>query len=115
METAATETALSGSPAIIATGAGWIASARNRALLRSRGRIIYLKVGADAAAGRIGTSLGRPRLAGGATIEEILRQMEVERAPFYEMADNTLNTEGLTLQQVTLKLAELFKVFREDK
>lgn len=115
METEATKLALEGPRSVIATGSGWIASARNRALLRSSGRIIYLRVGVQTAASRLGEGHGRPKLAGSATIEEILRQLEAERAPLYELADTTLETEGLTLQQVTVKLAGLIKAFREEK
>lgn len=114
METAATEVALAGEPAVIASGAGWMASARNRALLLSRGRIIYLRVGVSTAAARLGQNHGRPMLAGGATIER-LRRLEAERAVFYELADAALDTEGLTLQQVTDKLSDLIRVFREEK
>ncbi len=114
LETAATEAAFAGDPAVIASGAGWIATARNRALLLSRGRIIYLKVAVETAAARLGQEHGRPMLAGGATIER-LRRLEAERAVFYELADGLIDTEGLTLQQVTDKLSDLIKVFRGEK
>ena len=114
LETRATESAVQGDPAVIATGAGWIASARNRALLLSRGRTIYLRVGVVTAASRLGEGHGRPKLAGGATIE-MLRRLEAERGLFYELADASIDTEKLTLQQVTEKLADLIKVFREEK
>lgn len=114
LETEVTRVALDGPPAVIATGAGWIASARNRALLLSRGRIIYLRVTVETAALRLGEGHGRPKLAGGATIE-MLRRLEAERAVFYELAEAALNTEGLTLQQVTDKLAGLIQVLNKEK
>ncbi len=114
LETAATEAALAGDPAVIASGAGWIATARNRALLLSRGRIIYLRAAVETAAARLGQEHGRPMLAGSATIER-LRRLEAERAAFYELADASIDTEGLTLQQVTDKLSDLIKVFRGEK
>lgn len=114
LETAATEAAIVGDSAVIASGAGWIATARNRVLLRSSGRIIYLRVGVETAAARLGQNHGRPMLAGGATIER-LRRLEAERAVFYELADGSIDTEGLTLQQVTEKLCDLIKVFRGEK
>lgn len=113
LETKATEDALSGGSAVVASGAGWIASARNRALLLSGGRIIYLRVGVETASARLGQGHGRPKLAGGATIE-MLRRLEAERAAFYELADMSLNTEGLTLQQVTDKLADLIRVINKE-
>lgn len=114
LETAATEAAIAGEPAVIAAGAGWIATARNRALLHSGGRIIYLRVGVETAAARLGANHGRPMLAGGATIER-LRRLEAERAVFYELADVSIDTERLTLQQVTDKLSDLIRVFRGEK
>lgn len=114
LETEVTAAALSGDPAVIASGAGWIASARNRGLLLSRGRSVYLRVGVETAAGRLGDGHGRPMLAGGATIER-LRRLEAERVEFYELADASIDTEGLTLQQVTDKLSGLIKVFRGEK
>lgn len=113
LETKATEVALDGPPAVIASGAGWIASSRNRALLLSRGRIIYLRVAPQTAAARLGKGHGRPKLAGGATIE-MLKRLEAERAVFYELADRSLDTEGLTLQQVTDKLADLIRVINKE-
>jgi shikimate kinase len=82
--------------------------------LLSRGRIIYLRVGVETAALRLGEAHGRPKLAGGATIE-MLRRLEAERAVFYELAEGSLNTEGLTLQQVTDILADLIRVFNKEK
>lgn len=114
LETRVTEKTVEGEPALIASGAGWIAFARNRALLLSRGRIIYLRVAVSTAVTRLGEAHGRPKLAGGATIE-MLRRLEAERAAFYELADGSIDTEGLTLQQVTQKIADLIKVFREEK
>lgn len=113
LETQATERAIDGKPAVIAAGAGWIAFTRNRALLLSRGRIIYLRVTPQTSAARLGPSHGRPKLAGGGTIE-MLRRMEAERAVFYEMADESLDTEALTLQQVTAKLADLIRVVNRE-
>ena len=113
LETLATEEALKGDPAVIAAGAGWIASARNRALLLSRGRIIYLRVPVSTAAERLGEAHGRPLLAGGATIE-MLRRLEAERALFYELADRDLDTEGLSLQRVTNILASLIEALNEE-
>lgn len=114
METTVTERVLAGEPAVIASGAGWIATARNRGLLLSNGRIVYLRVGVETAAARLGENHGRPMLAGGATIER-LRRLEAERAVFYELADASIDTEGLTLQQVTDKLSDLIQVFRGEK
>jgi shikimate kinase len=113
LETQVTGDALNGAPAVIASGAGWIAFSRNRALLLSRGRIIYLRVTPETAAKRLGEGHGRPKLAGGATIE-MLRRLEAERAVFYELSDRSLDTEGLTLQQVTDKLADLIKVINKE-
>jgi shikimate kinase len=82
--------------------------------LLSRGRIIYLRVSAESAASRLGEGHGRPMLAGGATIER-LRRLEAERGVFYELADVALDTQDLTLQQVTDKLSDLIRVIREEK
>jgi shikimate kinase len=113
IETEVTQRVLAGPAAVIAAGGGWIASAGNRALLPSHARTIYLRVGVNTAAARLGENHGRPKLAAGATIEILLR-LEAERAAFYELADGSIDTEDLTLQQVTMKLADLIKVFREE-
>ena len=113
LETKVTEQMIGRAPALIAAGAGWIASSRNRALLLSTGRIIYLRVDPQIAANRLGEGHGRPKLAGGATIE-MLRRQEAERAAFYELADLSLDTEDLTLQQVTDRLADLIRVINKE-
>ena len=96
-----------GPPMVLAPGGGWITRLSSVAGLRARTRIIWLRVSATAAVARMGRNVTlRPLLAGPDPLLELGR-LESERAAAYGTSDASVNTEILTLQEVTDEIARL--------
>ncbi len=94
------------SDAVIAPGGGWMVEERNRALLRSGSRIIYLRAAPATVAARLGRqAVARPLL--GADVEGTLARLSAEREASYCAADTEMDTEGLSAHQVGIKLRDL--------
>ena len=98
---------------VVAPGGGWITNPEVVALLRPPGRIIYLKVRPASALSRLGPERAqRPLLMRPDPLAELTRLLE-ERAPLYQVADHTIDTERLEPQQVIEKVIELASTFPE--
>jgi shikimate kinase len=98
--------ALAGEAAVIAPGGGW--AAQPGALDEARGRalVVYLKARAETAIKRAEPEGNRPLLSG----EDPLGRMKallLEREPFYQRADATVETDRRTVDEVA---AELFRL-----
>ena len=101
---------LSNERAIVAPGGGWIMSPEIRVLVHPPWHTIYLRVGAAAAAQRLGgAALERPLLAGDPV--EALERLLAQRADVYEAADATIDTERLSIDEVIDRTAELASAF----
>jgi shikimate kinase len=87
-------------PMVLSPGGGWMADPINVDLLRPPARIIHLEVSPRTAIKRLGPDIAkRPLLAGPA----VVRQMETisaVRLPLYSRADEAINTENITPQEV---------------
>ena len=85
---------------VVACGGGVVVEDRCRALLKQLGSVVYLRVTADEALARIGSTDGRPLLAGADPVA-LGRTLLASRERLYEaVADTTVDTSGLTPQQV---------------
>jgi shikimate kinase len=85
---------------VVACGGGVIVEDRCRALLKQLGTVVYLRVTADEALARIGSTEGRPLLAGADPVA-LGRTLLASRVSLYEaVADATVDTSGLTPAQV---------------
>lgn len=92
---------------LLSPGGGWIANPDVVALLRPPGRLIYLKVRPETALKRMGKRRElRPLLMRANPLDEI-RTLYETRRPLYEGADLTIETERLTLQEVTEQVVAL--------
>jgi shikimate kinase len=96
---------------ILAPGGGWITQGRSVELLRSAGRIIYLRASPEAIARRLRRVETRPLLAGRDPVEA-LRELYQKRRALYEGADVVLDTERFLRQQLIAKVVELASTFR---
>lgn len=86
---------LAGDGLVLATGGGAVLDAGNRALLRSRGFVVWLQVGVDEQLERLADDRTRPLLQR-ADREVALRQLAEERDPLYaEVADLRFDTSGV--------------------
>jgi shikimate kinase len=91
---------------VLSPGGGWITQAKSVELLRSAGRIIYLRASPEAVARRLRRVETRPLLAGRDPVVA-LRELYQKRRALYETADTVLDTERLARQQLIAKVVEL--------
>ena len=105
----ADEMARRAEPLVLAPGGGWIANPAATAPLRHRGRIIYLRVSADAAVRRMGGNVARRPLLAGDDPVAAVRALLARRATGYEGADVVLDTEALTADETVDTLEGLVR------
>jgi shikimate kinase len=105
----ASEVAASARALVVAPGGGWIANPPAVATLRPRGRIIYLRVGAESVVRRMGPDVARRPLLAGADPVAAARALLERRAPGYEAADVVLDTEPLTVAETVDTLEVLIR------
>jgi shikimate kinase len=91
---------------VLSPGGGWITQERSVELLRSTGRIIYLRASPEAVARRLRRVETRPLLAGRDPVLA-LRELYQKRHALYETADAVVDTERLARQQLIAHLVEL--------
>jgi shikimate kinase len=91
---------------VLSPGGGWITQKDSVELLRSTGRIIYLRASPEAVARRLRRVDTRPLLAGRDPVVA-LRELYEKRRTLYETADIVLDTERLARQQLIAKVVEL--------
>jgi len=106
MEWALTEELSTTSGMVLSPGGGWITQEKCVELLRSSGRIIYLRASPEAVARRLRRVETRPLLAGRDPVVA-LRELYQRRRALYETADAVLDTERLARQQLIAKVVEL--------
>jgi shikimate kinase len=90
---------------VIATGGGAFADEENRVLLRSYSPVVYLEAVAETLIERLAGDPGRPLLRGGDR-EEVVRELLSRRVPGYRTADVTVRTDGRTVEEVAVQVAE---------
>jgi shikimate kinase len=108
LEKQALEQILSQQGQIIATGGGIILDEDNLTLLRQKSLLIGLTASTDVLVNRVGSNSKRPLLKGidvRARIEELLQQ----RQSRYAQADVTIDTGGLTINQVVEKILKVIR------
>jgi shikimate kinase len=105
LESQELEAALSGPPAVIATGGGVVLEIQNRQMLRRGATVVWLKARPSHLAERLAdTSEARPLLDGDA--EFALSRMASEREALYaEVADLTVDVEGVDPRTLVDELA----------
>jgi len=91
---------------VLSPGGGWITQAGPVELLRSAGRIIYLRASPETVARRLRRVETRPLLAGRDPVVA-LRELYQKRSALYETADAIIDTEKLARQQLIAKVVEL--------
>lgn len=106
LEFALTEELSNSGGMVLSPGGGWITQQRSVELLRSAGRIIYLRASPEAVARRLRRVETRPLLAGRDPVVA-LRELYEKRRTLYETADAVLDTESLVKQQLIAKIVEL--------
>lgn len=90
---------------VISLGGGAVLRKKNVELLKTNGKILYLKASKETIVKRLLEKNGRPLLDGEGSLEEKVATLLHEREPVYEsVADYTLEVDGKT-QEENAKLA----------
>ena len=91
---------------VLSPGGGWITQKSSVELLRSAGRIIYLRASPESVGRRLRRVETRPLLAGRDPVVA-LQELYEKRRDLYETADAVVDTENLMRQQLIAKVVEL--------
>lgn len=86
---------------VIASGGGAVIDPQNRHVFRLIGHTVYLRASARELYQRIKNDTGRPLLQGSAEPQKVVQKLLQERAKFYEEADFAVDTEDLSVEEVT--------------
>ncbi len=106
LETAAVKTLCGRDGIVIATGGGCLLKSENVKLLKSNGKIIYLRALPQTLINRLKGDTTRPLLAGG--LEERINKLYGERAQIYERAaDLIIDTDGLNPEQIVQRILQI--------
>ena len=92
--------------AVYATGGGIVLREVNRELMRSRGRIIFLRTSWHTLRERLLDSVDRPLVDREKGWKD-LEQLWLHRLPLYRDADLIVDTDGITPEQVAKRIARL--------
>lgn len=93
---------------VIATGGGCLLNPQNTSALKASGKIIYLSTEIKELFNRLKGDTSRPLLKG--DMEANLNELYSRRAKIYEAAaDYTVQTDGLTPDEIAEKIVELLK------
>ncbi len=95
--------------AVYATGGGIVIREENRALMRGKGKIIYLNASWDTLLDRLKDSVDRPLVDSAKGCDDLERLWR-SRMPFYLDADHIVDTDGITPMQVAQKIVAILKL-----
>ncbi len=103
---------LAGAPVIAALGGGAIAQPGMAARLEQSGTVVALRASAETLLARIGDPESRPLLAGLEATERLARieSLLAERAPHYERARHSVDTDGLSPECVAERVLDALGV-----
>jgi shikimate kinase len=97
--------ALAEQQGVLSLGGGAVLDPATRAALTSH-RVVFLRVGLDAAVERVGAGSGRPLLAG-SSVRDRVGTLLAERTPVYEsVATLVVDTDGRTPDQIADEITE---------
>ncbi|MEH6549182.1 MAG: shikimate kinase AroK [Pseudomonadales bacterium] len=90
---------------VLATGGGIIMAEKNRKILRSRGKVVYLRASVDQQSERTARDKRRPLLQTDDP-RQVLEELMAVRDPLYmATADVVVNTDGRSPRDVALEIA----------
>ena len=93
----------SATPVVVSVAGGALLRPENRALVRSCGRVVWLRARVETLARRVGDGAGRPLL--GDDPAAALAELEVVRRPLYaEVADDIIDVDELGPEEVANRI-----------
>ena len=94
-------------PAVVSCGGGAVLRTENTDLMRCLGRIVLLRAKPETVLERLtGEAANRPNIRGRMTRDGIRRLMEERKARYEEAADQTIDTDGKTPEQIADEILE---------
>ncbi len=84
---------------IVSTGGGLVLREENVALLKERGKLIYLRTGLETLIGRVRGDTSRPLLRGDPA-ERLKLQLAARKETYERVADLTVDTDGRTPAEI---------------
>lgn len=94
--------------AVYATGGGIVLRAENRAMMKEKGRVVYLRAKWETLRGRLLRSVDRPLVEQAKSWQD-LERLWLSRIPHYQDADLIVDTDGLTPEQVARQIMSLLQ------
>ena len=94
---------------VLSTGGGAVLVTENQKLLSENGKIIYLKTSAEKLYKRIADDKRRPLLQTDDRFNKIKALLETREPIYLSLADEVLETEDLTIKQITQNILDLLK------
>jgi shikimate kinase len=94
--------------AVYATGGGIVMRAENRAMMKEKGRVVYLRAKWETLCGRLQGSVARP-LVNQAKNWHDLEQLWLSRISHYQDADLIIDTDDITPVEVARKIMSLLQ------
>lgn len=91
---------------VLSPGGGWVTRPDTVALLRPPARLVYLRIGPDAALSRMGAGASERPLLDRPDPRGELQRLLAERSSAYETADLVVDVERLDLKQVTQAIVQ---------
>lgn len=93
---------------VLSTGGGVVLREQNRSLLHALGYVVNLTATVDELTRRLACAKDRPLLSGETALDERIRQLLVERDPFYADADIRIDTTAKTLEDVVAEILDFY-------
>jgi shikimate kinase len=97
---------------VIATGGGAVIAGQNRAMMRSKGVVVNLKVSLEHVLSRLSRNNNRPLLAGENVVERAAALMN-EREHFYADSDIRIDTDGKSVEDIATEILRRLEGFSE--
>jgi shikimate kinase len=105
-ESAVIQTLVGSQGKVIATGGGAVLDPQNRHVLASIGLSVYLKASARELYQRVKNDTNRPLLQNVEDPVKVVQNLLKEREEFYSQADIIIDTEDLSVEEVTDQLID---------
>ena len=94
---------------VVACGGGIVVVPENRALLKSEGVVVYLRVSAGETLARVGADSARPLLSGPSGVLAATSLLEARESLYSALADVSLDTVGRTPEEVACEVVRYFE------
>jgi shikimate kinase len=95
---------LAGEGQVVASGGGAVLREENRALMRARGFVVYLKVDVETQLKRVARDRNRPLLLTGDRREVLTELIRIREPLYLDVADLVLEADRLTPGEATAAL-----------